>query len=146
VGRIVERLLMRNLRLRQLKYWPKGARSDMVEQEFEAKFPGHNSPGLSSCSDCGPEEENMAKTEAAENNGRSWALFQKDWVQNQSCHHLAVCPQASYSASLNLDLLPSIYVFCLLFQVKLCKDQGLPFSFGWRRFSLPTFPLGCCED
>jgi len=77
VGRIVERLLMRNLRLRQLKYWPKGARSDMVEQEFEAKFPGHNSPGLSSCSDCGPEEENMAKTEAAENNGRSWALFQK---------------------------------------------------------------------
>lgn len=102
----------------------------MVEQGFEAKFPGLNSPGLSSCSPCGLGEENMAKTKASENSGRTWALFQKDWVQNQSCHHLAVCPQASYAASLNLDLLPSVFVCCPLFQVKLFDDQGLPFSFG----------------
>lgn len=86
----------------------------MVEHEFEAKFPGNNAQDLLLAEHVAQVEgegvaggRNMAKLEAADNRGRTWAPFQKDWVQNQSCHRLAVCPQASYLASLKLDLLPS---------------------------------------
>lgn len=68
---------------------------------YKAKFLGSKPSGLAFCK----VGKGVAKTEATERRERVWALFQRDWAQNQPHQLLAVCPQASYLASPNTGAL-----------------------------------------
>lgn len=78
-----------------------------MRQEFEAKYFGNTPPRPCFLLHVWPKmgKGMMTKTEAAQRWERAWALFQTDWIQDQPSYLLAVCPQASYLASLNLRTL-----------------------------------------